>query len=71
MNDDEERLFIRNWIYSYLKYGGLLTEEQREKVKSRFKKDHSVRETPNNLNSSSRKRPSTSNLNDQNEEESE
>jgi hypothetical protein len=34
----EESNLIRNWIYSYLKYGGVVTQEQRDRSKKAFKK---------------------------------
>ena len=33
---DGETNFIRNWIYSYLKYGGVATQAQRERSKAKF-----------------------------------
>ncbi len=31
-----DKTYMRNWIYSYLKYSPALTQEQRDKVKKRF-----------------------------------
>jgi hypothetical protein len=31
-----ENDFMKMWIYSYLKYGGVVTQEQRERSKRRF-----------------------------------
>ena len=34
---DIESDIMTNWIYSYLKYGGVVTQEQRESSKKKFK----------------------------------
>ena len=33
-----ENDFIKMWIYSYLKYGGVVTQEQRDRSTARFLK---------------------------------
>ena len=33
---ETENNFIRTWIYSYLKYGGVATQEQKNRSKKRF-----------------------------------